>query len=117
NLELEYDEVQMADQCGSCTLCIDACPTSAIVEPYVVDSNKCISHATIESRAPQMPADVADNLEGWFYGCDICQDVCPWNRFAQITTEAQFAPRADNVNANLAEILTLTAETYARRFS
>ena len=117
NLELEYDEARVEDHCGECTLCIEACPTDAIVEPYVVDSNKCISHATIESRAPQMSTEVAANLEGWFYGCDICQDVCPWNRFAQITGEARFAPRADNVNANLAEILTLTAETYARRFS
>jgi len=117
NLELEYDEAQVEDHCGECTLCIEACPTDAIVEPYVVDSNKCISHATIESRAPRLSAEVAANLEGWFYGCDICQDVCPWNRFAQTTGEARFAARPDNVNADLAEILMLTPEAYVRRFS
>jgi epoxyqueuosine reductase len=117
NLKLEYDREVIEDHCGSCTLCIDACPTNAIVEPYVVDSNLCISHATIESRAPQMRADVAAKLEGWFYGCDICQDVCPWNRFAQTTNEQRFEPRSGTVNAPLSEILDLTPETYTRRFS
>src|SRR2546423_4345981 len=97
NLELAYDEEQIADQCGSCTLCIDACPTNAIAEPYVVDANLCISHATIESRAPQMREDVASKLEGWLYGCDICQDVCPWNYSAQETSEPRFQPRVQNV--------------------
>jgi len=116
NLELAYDDVRVEDHCGECTLCIEACPTDAIVEPYLVDSNKCISHATIESRAPQMPLNVTDNLEGWLYGCDICQDVCPWNRFAQITAEDRFAPRPDNVNVTLTDILALTPENYAARF-
>ncbi|MEO8435494.1 MAG: tRNA epoxyqueuosine(34) reductase QueG [Pyrinomonadaceae bacterium] len=116
NLELEYDEARVEDHCGECTLCIDACPTEAIVEPYLLDSHKCISHATIESRASQLPLNVTENLEGWFYGCDICQDVCPWNRFAQITAEDRFAPRPDNVNVRLPDILTLTPETYAERF-
>ena len=116
NLELEYDEVQMADQCGSCTLCLDACPTGAIVEPYVVDSNQCISHATIESRAPEMRPDVAAHLEGWLYGCDVCQDVCPWNAMTSVTDEPRFEPREGNVNASLSEILELTPETYAARF-
>jgi epoxyqueuosine reductase len=116
NLELEYDEVQMADQCGSCTLCIDACPTSAIVEPYVVDSNRCISHATIESRAAQIREDVAAHSDGWLYGCDVCQDVCPWNAMTPSTEEPRFEPREGNVNASLSEILELTPETYAARF-
>jgi len=116
NLELEYTETEVADQCGSCTLCIDACPTSAIVEPYVVNSNLCISHATIESRAPQIRGDVATELEGWLYGCDICQDVCPWNHLTPATGESGFEPRERNVNASLAEILDLTPETYAARF-
>jgi epoxyqueuosine reductase len=116
NLELAYDEIQVADQCGSCTLCIDACPTGAIVEPYVLNSNLCISHATIESRAPEIADEVATNLEGWLYGCDICQDVCPWNQMTPETTESRFEPRAGNVDASLADILQLTPEAYAERF-
>ena len=116
NLELEYDNVRAEDHCGSCTLCLEACPTDAITEPYVVDSNKCISYATIELRAPSIPDRVASNLEGWLYGCDICQDVCPWNRFEQPTTEARFSPRPDNVNPKLSDILELTPETYSERF-
>ena len=116
NLELECDTEPIEDHCGTCTLCIDACPTAAITEPYVVDSNKCISYATIELRASELPAEVEKNLSGWFYGCDICQDVCPWNRFEQPTGETRFAPREGNVNASLDEILELTPETYASRF-
>jgi len=116
NLDLECDEAEIADQCGSCTLCIDACPTGAIVEPYVIDSNRCISHATIESRASEMREDVASHLEGWLYGCDICQDVCPWNQMTPTTDEPRFEPREGNVNTSLAEILALTPETYAARF-
>jgi epoxyqueuosine reductase len=116
NIDLDYDHELVEDHCGSCTLCIDACPTQAITEPYVVDSNKCISYATIELRDPQLPEAVAENLEGWFYGCDICQDVCPWNRFEQTTAESRFLPRERNVNAPLAEVLELTPEAYAERF-
>lgn len=116
NLELEYDRTEVADQCGSCMLCIDACPTDAIIEPYVIDSNRCISHATIESRAPEMRADIASHLEGWLYGCDICQDVCPWNQMTPATDDRRFKPRSGNVNTSLAEILELTPESYATRF-
>jgi epoxyqueuosine reductase len=116
NLELEYDAEVVEDHCGSCTLCITACPTDAITEAYVVDSNRCISHATIELRTPQIPADVAANLDGWLYGCDVCQDVCPWNRFEQPTDEERFEPRPKSVAANLTDILELTPETYAARF-
>jgi epoxyqueuosine reductase len=116
NLELDYDEEGIEDHCGTCTLCIDACPTAAIREPYVVDSNRCISHATIELRAAEIPEGVAANLEGWLYGCDICQDVCPWNRFQQPTQEKRFAPRSGNVNASLSNILELTPDAYAERF-
>jgi epoxyqueuosine reductase len=113
NLDLDHDTEPMEDHCGTCTLCIDACPTAAITEPYVVDSNKCISYTTIELRAPELPDD---NLAGWLYGCDICQDVCPWNRFEQATTEARFDPREGNADADLREIIELTPETYAQRF-
>ena len=116
NIELEYDQDQVTDQCGSCTLCIDACPTSAIVEPHVLDANLCISHATIESRAPEIRADVAAHLEGWLYGCDICQDVCPWNQMTPVTNETRFEPRPGNVNASLSDLIELNSDTYAARF-
>jgi epoxyqueuosine reductase len=116
NLELAYDTEQVEDHCGTCTLCLDACPTQAITEPYVVDSNRCISYATIELRAPELPETVAPHLAGWLYGCDICQDVCPWNRFQQPTDEPRFEPRPDSVSANLEDILALTPDTYATRF-
>ena len=116
NLELAYDAAREEDHCGTCTLCLEACPTQAITEPYVVDSNKCISYATIELRAPELPAEVSANLEGWLYGCDICQDVCPWNRFEQPSGEPRFEPRDGNVSADLSDILELTPDAYATRF-
>ena len=116
DLELDYDAAREDDHCGSCTLCLEACPTGAIVEPYVVDSGRCISHATIELRAPELPAEVAANLEGWLYGCDICQDVCPWNRFEQPTDESRFEPRGGETSAPLAGVLALTPDAYAERF-
>lgn len=115
NLELEYDE-PMADHCGNCTACIDACPTDAIVEPYVVDSNKCISYATIELRSDELPTEISNNLDGWLYGCDICQDVCPWNRFEQPTDETRFAARGGETSLDLGVIESFTPETYAERF-
>jgi len=114
NLELEHDSERIQDHCGTCTLCIDACPTAAITEPYVVDSNKCISYATIELRAPELPAEM--DVAGWLYGCDVCQDVCPWNRFEQPTNETRFEPRAGNVDVELDEVLALDPETYAARY-
>lgn len=116
NLDLEPEDTGIADQCGSCSLCIDACPTSAIVEPYVLDANLCISHATIESRTSEIRAEVAEHLEGWLYGCDICQDVCPWNHTASVSMEPRFQARPGNVNASLSEIQQLTPEAYAERF-
>jgi epoxyqueuosine reductase len=116
NLDLTGDELEIDDQCGSCTLCLDACPTNAIVEPYVIDANRCISHATIESRAAEIPPEVGEHLEGWLYGCDICQDVCPWNQMIAVTAEPRFQPREGNVNASLAAIVELTHEDYATRF-
>jgi epoxyqueuosine reductase len=116
NLELSYDHERVEDHCGTCTLCIDACPTQAITEPYVVDANKCLSYATIELREPELPEEIEGKLSGWLYGCDICQDVCPWNRFEQATAEPRFAPREGNVNASLEEIVEMTHETYVQRF-
>jgi epoxyqueuosine reductase len=116
DLELEYDTAREEDHCGTCTLCLEACPTGAITEPYVVSSERCISHATIELRAEELPARVAEHMEGWLYGCDICQDVCPWNRFEQPTAEARFEPRPASVSAELSDILRLTPDAYAERF-
>jgi epoxyqueuosine reductase len=116
NLELDADAEVSEDHCGTCTLCIDACPTQAITEPYVVDSNRCISYATIELRTSELPESIQQRLSGWLYGCDICQDVCPWNRFEAATEEPRFAPREGNVNADLGAVLELTPETYAARF-
>jgi epoxyqueuosine reductase len=114
--ELEYDAAREPDHCGTCTLCIDSCPTAAITEPYVVDSNRCLSYATIELRTPELPREVASGLDGWLYGCDVCQDVCPWNRFEQPTDEARFEPRAGETSIALEEIARLTPDAYAARF-
>jgi epoxyqueuosine reductase len=116
NLDLKPDEIGVADQCGSCTLCLDACPTNALIDPYVLDANLCISHATIESRGPEMRPDVAEHLEGWLYGCDICQDVCPWNQMTPTTDEPRFEPREGSANVSLHQLLELTPESYASRF-
>jgi epoxyqueuosine reductase len=116
DVELEYDEARVEDHCGTCTLCIEACPTSAITEPYVVDSNLCISHATIELREPELPRAVAANLDGWLYGCDTCQDVCPWNRFERPADEPRFEPRPGAVSPDLEEVASLTHEAYVERF-
>ena len=116
NLELDYESEIINDHCGTCTMCLDACPTGAIVAPYIVDSNRCLSYATIELRAPDLSDDTKENLNGWLYGCDICQDVCPWNRFEKPTDEARFEPRAGNVSMDLEEILALSPEKYAARF-
>lgn len=116
NLELDYDTETVADHCGSCTACIDACPTSAIIEPYVVDSRQCISYATIELRAPKLPDNIEENLNGWLYGCDICQDICPWNRFEKPTDEMRFEPRKDEASIGIEEVLSLSPESYAGRF-
>ena len=96
DLDLEYDAPFEQDLCGSCTACIDACPTKALVE-YELDANKCISYLTIEHRGDFL--DGYDDLDGWIYGCDICQEVCPWNiSFAEISKEEYFLPRAEILN-------------------
>ena len=116
NLELEYDAQIIEDHCGTCTACLDACPTNAIVAPYVVDSKACLSYATIELRSDELPAKISENLNGWLYGCDICQDVCPWNRFEKPTEETRFEPRKDNVSPDLDKIISLSHEEYVEKF-
>lgn len=114
DVELAYDE-PIADACGTCTACIDACPTGAIIEPYQLDSNKCISYWTIEHRGP-IPEELSKNFGSWIYGCDICQDVCPWNRFQQPTEEQAFHPRGWNKDPQLADIRKLTKEEFNERY-
>ena len=114
-LELEYDSPAM-DHCGDCTLCIQACPTGAIVEPYVVDSNRCISYLTIEHRG-EIVGEVTNHFEKWIYGCDICQDVCPWNeKFSTVTNEEGFKPREGNTAPALAAWKEMSQEEFARKF-
>jgi epoxyqueuosine reductase len=93
DLELDPDGPS-TDHCGSCTACMDACPTQAIVEPTVVDSNKCISYLTIEYKKA-LPIEFQDKMDQWVYGCDVCQDVCPWNRFSIQHNEQRFNPHPD----------------------
>ncbi|MCI0564721.1 MAG: tRNA epoxyqueuosine(34) reductase QueG [Nitrososphaera sp.] len=112
--ELEYDE-PIADFCGSCTACLDACPTGAIIEPYVLDSTKCISYLTIEHRG-EIDDKLKPHFENWVYGCDICQDVCPWNKFQQMTNEETFQPRELNIAPKLSELVEITQEEFTERF-
>lgn len=114
-LALPADEPHQ-DFCGSCTRCLDACPTDAFPEPYVLDSNKCISYWTIEHRG-EFPEGVGDGFDGWIFGCDICQDVCPWNRFGRATREEAFAARADMVCPPSERWLNLTESEFQQEFA
>jgi len=106
-----------AQHCGTCTRCISACPTGAITQPFVVDANRCIAYHTIENRAEILPPEIANNLQGWVAGCDICQDVCPWNqRFAQPTDVTDFQPYPSNLAHTLTELGSLTDEAWDRSF-
>ena len=116
NIDLDHSDQAIEDHCGTCTACIDACPTGAIAEPYVVDSRRCISYATIELRSDELPAEISPNLNGWFYGCDICQDVCPWNRFEEPGGEERFEPRGGETEVDLDSVSSWTPESYAERF-
>jgi epoxyqueuosine reductase len=114
DLDLEYDEVHAQDYCGTCTRCIDACPTDAIIKPYVVDGSKCISYFTIELKEA-IPADV--ETDGWVFGCDICQDVCPWNRFSKRHNEDKFRPVAGLLEMDSAQWMDITEDVFKQMFS
>ncbi len=113
-LELEPDQ-PAADRCGSCTRCIDACPTGAILEPRVLDSGRCISYWTIEAKGP-IPDEMRAGIGRHVFGCDICQDVCPWNRKAPISTEAAFQPRPGLFNPPLEELAQISEEQFRELF-
>jgi epoxyqueuosine reductase len=113
-LELDAD-APATDHCGTCTLCIEACPTGAIVEPYLVDSLRCISYLTIEHRG-ELPSQIP--LDGWLFGCDVCQDVCPWNqKFSQATDERRFEPREGAVAPELESWKGMSQDEFSRRFA
>ena len=116
DIELDHDSEVVEDHCGACTACLDACPTDAITQPYVVDSTKCISYATIELRSDELPSEIASNLNGWLYGCDICQDVCPWNRFETQTSETRFEPRNAETSLDLDGVTGMDHGEYVERF-
>ena len=114
DLELEYD-TPVTDHCGSCTACIDACPTDAIYEPYKVDGSKCISYYTIELK-DSIPESEKGKFEDWMFGCDICQDVCPWNRFSKPHNEPLFDPHPDLLQMTKHDWEEITRETFNEIF-
>lgn len=115
DLELEPDG-PIRDYCGTCTKCIDDCPTDAIVEPYVVDGSKCISYLTIELKDQILPSEFNGKMENWMFGCDICQDVCPWNRFSKPHQENRFRPSAELMEMNKSDWQDLTQEVFSNLF-
>lgn len=114
DLELEYDTA-VTDHCGTCTACIDTCPTEAIVEPYVVDGSKCISYFTIELKE-NIPTDFKGQFDDWMFGCDICQDVCPWNRFSKSHNEPLFNPHPELLSMSKKDWEEITEETFQKVF-
>jgi len=114
NFEFEYSEI-ITDHCGTCTACIDACPTNAILSEYVVDANKCISFQTIENKE-EIPVELKGKFDNWIFGCDICQDVCPWNnKFSVVTPVKDFYPQ--NKEISFDEVLALDNNSFKERFS
>jgi epoxyqueuosine reductase len=114
DLELTYDS-PAKDYCGTCTACMDACPTDAIPQPYVVDGSKCISYFTIELKE-ELPADVKGKFENWIFGCDICQDVCPWNSFSKPHQEPRFSPHPEMEKMQKQEWVELTDAVFEKIF-
>ena len=115
DLPLEPDG-PIKDYCGTCTKCIDACPTDAIVAPYVVDGSKCISYLTIELKDELIPKEFSGQLDNWAFGCDVCQDVCPWNRFSKPTKEMRFSPSEKLKQMGANEWRELTQEVFNTLF-
>ena len=115
DLELDYDTA-IKDYCGSCTACMDACPTDAITEPYVVDGSKCISYYTIELK-DEIPDEVHGKFNNWIFGCDICQDVCPWNSFSKPHKEERFTPSKELEGMTKQNWIEITEEVFKKVFS
>lgn len=115
DLELEYDH-SSTDHCGNCTACIDACPTQAIIAPYVVDGSKCISYYTIELKE-NIPHEVKGKLDDWMFGCDVCQDICPWNKFSKPHNEPSFSPYPELLSFTKKDWNEITEETFEKVFT
>ena len=115
NYNFRYSEI-MTDHCGSCTACIEACPTHAIVDEYIVDSNKCISYLTIENKGT-IPEEFKGKFEHWIFGCDICQDVCPWNiKFSEVCDIEEFRPIEGMTEISLKDVEKMDEKRFKERF-
>jgi epoxyqueuosine reductase len=112
DIPLVYDDAFAKDFCGSCTRCVSACPTEAIVEPGLIDGSRCISYLTIELKEEMIPAEFSDKMEGWMFGCDICQEVCPWNRFATPHQQEALQPLPELLDLGAAEWEAMDEETF-----
>jgi epoxyqueuosine reductase len=115
DLELAYDEPFTAEHCGTCRACLDACPTNAFPQPYVLDATRCVSYLTIELR-DQVPRELRAGIGDWLFGCDVCQDVCPWNHRAPVSDELAFQPAAEANPVELAALLEMDDEAFRARF-
>lgn len=116
DLELEYDDPIAKDYCGSCRRCIDACPTDAIMDNKVIDGSRCISYYTIELKDAMIPQEMAGKFDNWMFGCDACQDVCPWNRFSKPHHEAAFNPLPEILNLGTKEWELMSEEAFNKIF-
>jgi epoxyqueuosine reductase len=116
DMELEYDDPFAKDYCGTCRKCIDACPTDAILENKVVDGSRCISYFTIELKDMLIPVEMEGKFDGWLFGCDTCQDVCPWNRFAAAANEREFTPIEEILNFSSDDWGALTEDSFKKIF-
>lgn len=115
DLELDYDIPATKDHCGTCTRCIDACPTEAIVGPYIVDGSRCISYLTIELKN-EIPTEFQGKMDNWMFGCDVCQDVCPWNRFSTLNNEIAFQPNTELLNMSTRDWEEITEDVFQKVF-
>lgn len=115
NVELAIDSPHVTDHCGTCTACLDACPTNAFPQPYVLDATRCISYLTIELQ-DTIPEELRPGMGDWLFGCDICQDVCPWNRHAPVSDQAEFAPLESSNPLELASLFEIDEATFRQRF-
>jgi epoxyqueuosine reductase len=116
DLELLYDDAFAKDYCGTCTKCIDSCPTDAILDNKVIDGSRCISYFTIELKDALIPGEMKNKFQNWVFGCDICQDVCPWNRFSKPTNEIAFTPLPEILDLSTAEWESMTEESFKKIF-